>query len=79
MLIGNSGGGSLYAFYLAQALTAPPDRLTTTPAGDPYDLNRFQLPGADGMVFLAAHLGEGKISGRRNRSLCDGRGRPTLL
>ena len=61
VLIGNSGGGSLYSFYVAQAVTAPPGRLTTTPAGDPYDLNRFQLPGADGMVFLAAHLGEGKF------------------
>ena len=55
VFIGNSGGGSLYSFYLSQAAIAPPNRLTTTPAGDPYDLNRFQMPLADGMIFLAAH------------------------
>ena len=61
VFIGNSGGGSLYSFYQSQAVTTPPNRLTHTPAGDPYDLNRFQLPPGDGMVFLAAHLGEGKF------------------
>src|SRR5262245_8267978 len=61
VFIGNSGGGSLYSFYQSQAVTAPPGRLTHTPARDAYDLNRFQLPAADGMVFLAAHLGEGKF------------------
>lgn len=61
VFLGNSGGGSLYTFYQAQAATAPPNRLTDTPAGDPYDLNRFQMPPADGMVIIAAHLGEGKV------------------
>ena len=61
VFIGNSGGGSLYSFYQSQAVTNPPGRLTHTPAGDPYDLNRFTLPPGDGMVFLAAHLGEGKF------------------
>jgi len=61
VFIGNSGGGSLYSFYQSQAVTVPPGRLTHTPAGDSYDLNRFQLSPADGMVFLAAHLGEGKF------------------
>lgn len=58
--VGNSGGGSLYSFYQAQAVTDPPGRLKDTAAGDPYDLNRFQMPPADGLIFLAAHLGEGK-------------------
>src|SRR5690606_20114837 len=59
VLCGNSGGGSLYSFYLAQAGTAPPGRLRETPAGDPLDLNAHDLPMADGLVLLAAHLGEG--------------------
>ena len=58
---GNSGGGSLYAFYQAQAVTPPPGRLTQTPAGDPIDLNAHDLPPFDGYINLAAHLGEGKI------------------
>ncbi|MFQ5665758.1 MAG: alpha/beta hydrolase [Candidatus Binatia bacterium] len=61
VVCGNSGGGSLYAFYQAQASTAPPGRLTRTPAGDALDLNTFDLPPADGYISLAAHLGEGKI------------------
>ena len=61
VLCGNSGGGSLYAFYIAQSVTAPPGRLTQTPAGDPFDLNAYDLPPVDGYINLAAHLGEGKI------------------
>jgi pimeloyl-ACP methyl ester carboxylesterase len=59
VLVGNSGGGSLFSFYQAQAGTEPPGRLTDTPAGDPYDLNALDLPQADALVLLAAHLGEG--------------------
>ncbi|HYD50631.1 MAG TPA: hypothetical protein VEB21_19905 [Terriglobales bacterium] len=61
VLVGNSGGGSLFTFYQAQASTEPPHRLTHTPAGDALDLNSFDLPLADGYVHLAAHLGEGRI------------------
>lgn len=61
ILAGNSGGGSLYCFYIAEASTAPPGRLRTTPAGDPLDLNAHDLPPVDGFVFVAAHLGEGRI------------------
>jgi hypothetical protein len=61
LLCGNSGGGSLYAFYIAQASTPPPGRLKETPAGDSVDLNTYELPPVDGYINLAAHLGEGKI------------------
>jgi hypothetical protein len=59
VLCGNSGGASLFTFYLHQALAPNGARLTDTAAGDPFDLNRFDLPGADAMVYLAGHLGEG--------------------
>jgi hypothetical protein len=59
VLVGNSGGGSLATFYQAQAVTQPPHRLTNTPAGDLYDLNALDLPPADAVILLAAHVGEG--------------------
>jgi hypothetical protein len=61
VLLGNSGAGSLYCLYQAQATTTPPHRLTDTAAGDPYDLNTFDLPPAHGIILLGAHLGAGKI------------------
>lgn len=59
VLIGNSGGGSLYTFYLSQALAPSGERLTDTAAGEPLDLNAVELPAADAMIYLAAHPGEG--------------------
>ena len=61
VLVGNSGGGALYSFYQAQAATPPPARLKDTAAGDPLDLNTFEMTPADGIVHLATHLGEGKL------------------
>ena len=61
VFFGNSGGGALYTFYESQAATPPPGRLTDTAAGDPYDLNRFEMPEGDGIVQLATHLGQGKL------------------
>jgi alpha-beta hydrolase superfamily lysophospholipase len=61
VLLGNSGGGSLFAYYQAQAATRPPGRVSQTPAGDPPDLNAHELPTADGFISLAAHLGQGKF------------------
>jgi hypothetical protein len=58
--LGYSAGGSVYSFYQAQAVTQPPGRLTDTAAGDPNDLNRFDMPPADGLMFISAHLGAGK-------------------
>ena len=53
VLGGWSGGGSLSLFYQDQAENT---RLTETPAGDPYDLTRKDLPPVDGIMLLAAHV-----------------------
>lgn len=53
VLVGWSGGGSLSLFYQAQAENPS---VTQTPAGDPIDLTKADLPPADGVIFIAAHL-----------------------
>ena len=58
---GNSGGGPLSTFYMAQANTPVGERLTHTAAGNPYDLNELDLPRADGLINLAGALSEGAL------------------
>ncbi|UYP19880.1 alpha/beta fold hydrolase [Rhodococcus sp. Z13] len=53
VLAGWSGGGSLSLFYQQQARHAT---VTATPAGDPPDLTALDLPAADAVVLLAAHV-----------------------
>ncbi|MFN2427322.1 MAG: alpha/beta hydrolase [Candidatus Binatia bacterium] len=57
--VGNSGGGSLYTYYVSQAHAAPNARICETPAGDPAPLAKLSMPPVDAMVYLAAHPGEG--------------------
>lgn len=52
ILLGWSGGGSLALFYQSQAQRPT---ITTTPAGDPVDLQAARLWPADGVVLEAAH------------------------
>jgi len=61
LLCGNSGGGPLSTFYQEQANTPVGQRLTTTAAGFPYDLNALDLPPADGLILLAGALSEGAL------------------
>jgi hypothetical protein len=61
VMLGNSGGGSLFAYYDAQARTPQGQRVAAPPGGGPPDLNRFDLPGADGLILLAAHPGQGMV------------------
>jgi pimeloyl-ACP methyl ester carboxylesterase len=61
VLCGNSGGGSLFGFYLEQAGRPASGRLDAAPSGDRVALGRFDLPGCDGLILLAAHLGEGEF------------------
>ena len=54
VLCGNSGGGSLAAFYQAEAENLT---VTTTPDGMPFTLRPEQIPPVDGLPMLAAHPG----------------------
>jgi pimeloyl-ACP methyl ester carboxylesterase len=58
VLVGWSGGGSLSLFYQSEA---EHPTITHTPAGDPYDLTAMDLPSADGIVFIAAHLSRAEV------------------
>ena len=61
VLLGNSGGGSLLAFYQSQASRLPGERLASTPSGEPIDLASEQMPPGDLYIAVAAHLGEGRF------------------
>jgi len=54
VLVGNSGGGGLAALYESQAESPT---IVATPAGDPPDLTKADLPPADALIFLMAHPG----------------------
>lgn len=58
VLLGNSGGASLTAFYQAQAERIS---ITHTPAGDPVELLAGEMPPADGIVLLAGHPGRSTL------------------
>ncbi len=61
VLLGNSGGASLYIFYNQQALLAPEARLERTPGGRPTKLSDETMPVADGIVLVAPHPGQGLL------------------
>ena len=59
VVLGHSGGGTLFAYYLEQA--AAPVRIARTPGGRPVDLAGADMPVADGAIFLAPHPGQGRL------------------
>ncbi len=63
ILLGNSGGGSLSAFFQAQARLAPSKRLARTPAGGRTALPMAELAPADAMIYVSAHRGQGAVLG----------------
>ncbi|MGD9933866.1 MAG: alpha/beta hydrolase [Dehalococcoidia bacterium] len=61
VLLGNSGGGSLLAFYQSQAEKEPAARLQAAPGGESADLTQEVMPTGDLFIALAAHPGQGRF------------------
>ena len=61
VLQGTSGGGPLAAFYCRQAALPLDQRIKFSPGGRPTGLDKAELPLPDGVVFVSAHLGQGKL------------------
>jgi hypothetical protein len=61
VLIGNSGGGSLFSFYQSQASLAKEERIAVTPGGAPTALPGVEMIPADALVLVSAHKGQGMV------------------
>ncbi|MBC8982388.1 alpha/beta hydrolase [Pseudomonas lurida] len=59
VLLGNSGGAGLFAFYNQQALCAPENRITRTPAGRATRFATADFPPPDGIALVSPHPGQG--------------------
>lgn len=61
VLLGNCGGGSLVAYYQAQARLPVVQRVTRTPGGSPTYFDGTPMTPADALVYIAPHRGLGKM------------------
>jgi hypothetical protein len=61
VLLGNSGGAGLYAFYTQQSLRAPEKRITHSPSGRPVKLAAADMPPPSDLIFVSPHPGQGKL------------------
>lgn len=61
VLLGNSGGASLYGFYNEQALLAPGERILRTPGGRATQLGDADMAPPDGVILVSPHPGQGKL------------------
>lgn len=61
VLLGNSGGASLYAYYVQQSSLEGGSRIARTPGGRPTGLASLAMPEIDGFIFVAPHPGQGML------------------
>ncbi|WP_200894490.1 hypothetical protein [Sphingomonas sp. SRS2] len=61
ILLGNSGGASLYTFYIQQSLLDGAARIDKTPAGRKTGLCDLEMPPVDGLILMAPHPGQGAL------------------
>lgn len=61
VLLGNSGGAGLYAFYAHQSGLPAAERIARTPGGKRSGLNELDMPTVDGMVLIGPHPGQGAL------------------
>ncbi|MCS3471995.1 pimeloyl-ACP methyl ester carboxylesterase [Pseudomonas sp. JUb42] len=59
VLLGNSGGAGLFAYYNQQSLCAPQERIAKTPAGRVTRFDSADFPVADGIALVSPHPGQG--------------------
>ena len=60
VLLGNSGGAGLYAFYAHQSGLPAAERIARTPGGKRSGLNELDMPTVDGMVLIGPHPGQAR-------------------
>jgi hypothetical protein len=61
VLLGNSGGASLYGLYNEQSLLAGERRIAQTPGGRATKLATADMPPTDGLILVSPHPGQGKL------------------
>ena len=61
VMLGNSGGAGLFAFYNQQASLAGEARIQRSPGGRPTGFSEAELLPVDGFILVSPHPGQGKL------------------